>query len=114
MSFLRSFADELVKTAGPGRRFGRMMRAMRVGEHAGEAAAHRGMGLGRAALLTGGAGAGAGVLGEVYGKKKGKQKGYDEGTSDVSEVAQRAREVGREEGVMAYHQALQARLKRGG
>lgn len=112
MSFLRGFSEELIKTAKPGGRMAGLMRAMRLGRSTRRAAeATKGLSLGRAALLAGGAGAAAATGGEVYGKKKGKEKGYTEGTSDVEEVAMRARSLGRQEGVMAYHEALQARLR---
>lgn len=106
MNFMRGFTDELVKTAGTGAgRLARMMRFGRKAEHVGGS----GIGAGKALALGGGAALGAGAL----GAKKGKEKGYNEGTSDVMDVAQEARMLGRKEGVMAYHQALQNRLRSG-
>lgn len=111
MTFFHSFADELIKTANPS--VGKLMRAIRMARGGASAAAgaRGGLSAGKALLLTGGAGAGAATLGELHGKKKGKKRGYDEGTSDVEQVATRARALGRQEGVLAYHQALQARLR---
>ncbi len=105
MHFLRGFRDELVKTAGPG--VGRLAKMMGRGGHAAE---HGKMGLGKGLLLAGGAGAGGAVAGELLGKKKGEKKGYGEGTEDTMDIAQRARLLGRQEGVQAYHEALEAQL----
>jgi hypothetical protein len=110
MNFMRGFKDELIKTAKPGA--GRLASLMRFGR---KAAPHAGggssrMGLAKGLALGGGAAIGAGVLGE----RKGEKKGYNEGTSDVMQVAQQARQIGRREGVMAYHQALQEKLRGGG
>jgi hypothetical protein len=110
MHFLRGFSSEITKTAGPSLgRIAKMMRIARRGEHSGEGL--RGMTLGKGLLLGGGLGAAGGAIGEVAGKKRGERQGYEEGTSDVSQVAQRARLIGRQEGIMAYHQALQAKLR---
>lgn len=112
MNFFNGFADELMKTAGRNGRFGGVLKALRMGKSTGHAAkdVRSGMGLARGAAIAGGAGGLGALGGELFGKKKGKEKGYEEGTSDVEEVAQRARNLGRQEGVLAYHQALQARL----
>ena len=63
------------------------------------------MGLGKGLAMAGAAGAG----GAAIGSSRGKKKGYQEGAEDVMDVAQRARMLGRREGVMAYHQALMQR-----
>lgn len=107
MNFMRGFQDELVKVASPGA--GRLARMMRFGRPAAQTAPSAGRGV--AKML--GLGAAAGVGGAALGSSKGKQKGYDEGTNDVMEVAQKARMLGRKEGVMAYHTALQERLRGG-
>lgn len=114
MTFMNGFADELVKTAAASEgKFRGILKALRLAKSTGRAAraTHGGLSLGRAALMTAGAGVGAAGLGEVLGKKRGEKQGYQEGTSDVETVAMRARAIGRQEGVLAYHQALQARLK---
>lgn len=114
MHFLRGFTDELTKTAAPGiGRLSRVMRMARRGEHAAASGA-RGMSLGKGLAIAGGSAAGAGALGEILGARHGKKKGYEEGTSDTMDVAQRARQLGRREGVMAYHEALQARVRSAG
>lgn len=104
MNFMRGFSDELTKCAAGG--MGRMARAMRFGKKTAPGAGHAGLGLGKALALAGVGAAGAGAI----GAKAGKEKGYESGTSDVMDVAQRARMLGRREGVMAYHTALQQRL----
>jgi len=95
MHFLNGFTDEMTKIA----RGGMGMLARR--------AASGGMSAGKMKALKGAALAGAGgTAGAVAGGRSGKKSGYSEGTSDVMGVAQRARLIGRREGVMAYHQAL--------
>ena len=97
MHFLNGFTDELTKTAGSMSALAKMMK--RTGGGSGSSS--------RKAALKGLAVAGgAGTVGAVAGSRGGKKKGYDEGTSDVMGVAQKARQLGRREGVLAYHQAL--------
>lgn len=110
MSFMRGFANELVKTAGPS--MGRVARMFRRGEHAAEGA--KGMTLGKGLLIGGGAAAGAGAIGEVLGKKRGAKEGYGAGTQDMMEVAEQSRNLGRREGILAYHDALQKKLQAAG
>lgn len=98
--FMRGFGDEITKTAGV---FGRLFAKKPP------PVSPLKIGLGKGLVLGGGAAAGAGAI----GLKKGKEKGYESGSQDVVEVAQEARQLGRREGVMAYHQALQAKLRGG-
>ncbi|MBP9824080.1 MAG: hypothetical protein KBF21_07650 [Thermoanaerobaculia bacterium] len=105
MNFMRGFANEIVKTAAPGA--GRLAKMMRFGRQAKPDLKPASRGIGKMLALGGGAAVGGAAL----GARKGKEKGYDEGTSDVMDVAQKARMLGRKEGVMAYHQALQERLR---
>jgi len=63
------------------------------------------MSVGKGLALAGG----AGIVGSEAGRRKGKKSGYESGTSDVMGVAQKARMLGRREGVLAYHQALMQR-----
>lgn len=107
-TFMRGFGDEITKTAGPS--MGRLARALRFGERAAKPLAREGMHMGGAikGLLFGG---GAAAAGGALGLRKGKEKGYEKGTEDVIDVAQQARQLGRREGVMAYHQALQAKIR---
>jgi|SRR5690606_9759192 len=110
MYFLRGFSNELAKTAGPS--LGRLARAARLARRGNEAAkGARGLSLGKGALLTGGVGAASAAGGAAAGKKRGERKGYEQGTADVGEIAERARLIGRREGILAYHQALQAKLR---
>lgn len=107
MNFMRGFSDELVKTARPSA--GRLAGLLRLGRkaHPPQGSSGNGLRLAKGLALGGGAALGGGML----GAKKGEEKGYGEGTSDVMEVAQQARQIGRREGVMAYHQALQEKLR---
>jgi hypothetical protein len=107
MNFMRGFKDELVKTAAPGA--GRMAGMLRFGRKTGQGGGGGGLGLAKGLALGGGAAIGAGAL----GAKKGKEQGYAEGTSDIMDVAQQARQYGRKEGMLAYHHALQEKLRGG-
>lgn len=110
MHFMRGFSDELLKTAGPGP--GRLARFfLRRGGHAAEGMG--GLSIGKRLAIGGGAAGAAGAAG-VIGAKMGKKKGYEQGTAEEMEVAQAARALGRREGVIAYHNALQNRLREGG
>ena len=97
-TFMRGFGDEITKTAGL---FSRLFAKKPP------PVSPLKIGLGKGLVLGGGAVAG----GTALGMKKGKEKGYEAGSQDVVEVAQEARQLGRREGVMAYHQALQAKLR---
>lgn len=104
-NFIHGLSEELTKTA----KVGRILK-MLAGRSAGAAVRTPGkIGVGKA-MLAAGAGTAGGAL---IGKKKGKRKGYEEGTSDVMSVAERARAIGRREGVMAYHNALLKQQKGG-
>lgn len=116
-NFMNGFVDEMSKTAGLKSLVARLGSKGAKGAKGAASAAGRSskprvpgkVGIGKALLLAGGGtAAGATVAG-----KKGKKKGYEEGTSDVMSVAERARSIGRREGVMAYHNALLARQKGG-
>jgi len=99
MHFLNGFADEMTKMAG-----GTMSALAKAMGRRGASAASAGR---KSSIAKGVALAGAGgAAGAVAGSRGGKKKGYDEGTSDVMGVAQKARQLGRREGVLAYHQAL--------
>jgi len=110
--FSFGFAEELVKMARPG--MGRLARMFgrKGGRKAIEAAGHvpGKMGIGKSLALAGGLG-GAGLTAGVL---EGKKKGFEEGTEDLMDVAQRARMIGRREGVLAYHQALMEQRKKMG
>lgn len=100
MHFIDGFQDELVKTARPS--VSKLLQALKRGVNSG------GMSSGMKStavkgLAAGGAGSAVGV---AVGRRKGRKKGYEEGTGDVMSVAQRARVIGRREGVLAYHRAL--------
>jgi hypothetical protein len=109
MSFLEGFSNELVKTARPSMKslLSMIGRGARGGASSGMQGAGR-IGMGKGLLMAGGAGAG----GAAIGAGRGKKKGYAEGTDDVMDVAQRARVIGRREGVMAYHRALMEQRSR--
>lgn len=99
MHFIHGFGNELIKTARPG--IGRLARMMSRG--AAKSARTPGkMSVGKGLALAGG----TGLVGAEAGRRKGKKKGYAQGSSDVMGVAQRARLLGRREGVLAYHRAL--------
>jgi hypothetical protein len=109
MHFMRGFGLELVKIARPGAgRLGRMLGVFRHEPPARTIGLKKGLGLAAAGAAA------AGAAGEHFGKKRGEHKGYDEGTEDVEQVAERARDIGRKEGVLAYHEMLQQQLREGG
>lgn len=112
MSFLDGFSSEIVKTARPSIKalLSAVTRGAKGGARAGAVSGAGRVGLGKGLLMAGGAGAG----GAVIGRSKGRKKGYEEGTEDVMDVAQRARVIGRREGVMAYHRALMEQRARAG
>jgi hypothetical protein len=102
MHFLDGFADEITKMAGISG-LSKIIRGSRNAASRGAAARVPGKmsvakGLGLAGVGT--------TTGAVVGSRKGKDSGYEAGTSDVMGVAQKARMLGRREGVLAYHQAL--------
>lgn len=101
MHFLNGFSDEMTKLARGGG-IGKIIRALSRGQSsAGKLGVSKGLAL---------AGAG-GAAGAFAGLKKGKESGYEKGTQDVMTVAQRARQIGRREGVLAYHQAMMKRQR---
>jgi hypothetical protein len=105
-AFMHGFATEIIKTAGP--TAGRLARMFSSASKAKDIARPR-FGLAKGLALGGGAAAGGGLLGMSQGKKKG----YESGTDQMIGVAQQARQLGRREGVLAYHQALQAKMQGG-
>lgn len=108
MQIFEGFSDELVKTAAGGIK-GMLAKAMGGGAKAGAAAGRvpGKMSIGKGLALAGGAGA----TGAVVGAKKGKEEGLEEGKGQVYGVAQRARLVGRREGIIAYHRAMMQRMR---
>jgi hypothetical protein len=109
-AFMRGFVSEIIKTAGPSA--GRLARLFSSAAKA-KSVATPGMGLGRKLLLGGGATAAAAGGGGALGMRSGKKKGYETGTNELIDVAQQARQLGRREGVLAYHQALQSKMRGG-
>lgn len=98
MSFMYAFADELTKTAQGGGTLKKVLNmVMRVGKSPA--------GKGAALAATGGA------AGLAAGAKRGRESGYESGTKDVVSIAQRARMLGRREGVMAYHRHIQQQIQ---
>lgn len=115
MHMLEGFADEITKTAAGGIK-GMLAKAMGRGGAAAAKGAARGgartpgkMSVGKGLALAGGAGG----VGALAGAKKGKAEGLEEGRGDTYSVAQRARLIGRREGVMAYHRAMMQRMRTG-
>ncbi len=111
MSFLDGFTDEMIKTArgGLSRIIGRGVKK------GGRAAARRATKRTRGQMSVSkglALGAGGGAAGLMAGTTRGKEKGYKAGTGDTMQVAQRARLVGRKEGVLAYHRALMQARRR--
>jgi len=92
---IASFADELTKTAISGSALKDML------SKAVRSPATKGVGL---------AGAGAGG-GAIVGHEMGEGTGLKQGRKNVRTVAVQARKIGRREGVMMYHQALQKSLR---
>lgn len=94
---ISSFTDELVKlSAAPSATALKAILA-KVIKHPGT----KGLG------LVGAGAAGGGVIGHG----KGEEGGLAQGRKDVRRVAVQARGIGRREGVMMYHQALQKSLR---
>jgi len=101
MAFIDGFMDEMTKTARGG--LSRLLRrSVRKGTAPTKVRSAGKMSVGKSVLL----GAGGTAGGMAVGSTRGKKKGYEAGTGDVMDVAQRARMVGRKEGVLAYHRAL--------
>ena len=97
MHFLNGFSDEMTKIARGG--IGRLAKGLSRGSSPRTPGK---MSVGKGMALAGG----TGLVGAEAGRRKGKSKGYESGTSDVMSVAQKARMMGRREGVLAYHRAL--------
>jgi len=95
MPFLYAFTQELTKVAassGAMRGFANMAKKV------------MGSNVGKGALAVGAGGAGGAALGLA----KGKRSGYERGTEDVSVVATRALQVGRQQGAqIGYSYAMQ-------
>lgn len=109
MNFINGFGDELIKMARPS--VASLARRMARRSSRGAARGTRvpgKMSVGKGLALTGA----AGVVGSEAGRRKGKKKGYAEGSKDVMGVAQKARMLGRREGVLAYHRALMQHRRR--
>lgn len=98
MHFLTAFTDELTKVAASTGAMGGLM-----------ALAKRGLSS-KAALGAGLAGAGA-IGGGALGLSKGRRTGYDEGTGDVSQVAQKALQIGRQQGAQIGYQYAMQQIK---
>lgn len=95
MHFMNAFADELTKVA-----------ASEGAMHGLLGLVRRGLGsnIGKGAIIGGGSAIGGGALGLA----KGRRKGYDEGTGDVAQVAQKAMQIGRQQGAqIGYQYAMQ-------
>ena len=104
--FIDGFADEMTKIAKGG--LSRMLRR-NAAKRSGRARTPRmpgGRKMSKGLALAGGSAAAGAAAGGAFGTTAGKKKGYSEGTGDVMQVAQRARLMGRKEGVLAYHRAL--------
>jgi hypothetical protein len=99
MHFINGFGDELIKTARPS--IGRLARMFGRSGAAPMRTPGK-MSVGKGLALAGA----TGLVGAEAGRRKGKKRGYSEGTGDVMQVAERARMIGRREGVLAYHRAL--------
>jgi hypothetical protein len=98
MNFLNAFTDELTKVAASG---GAMHGFLDV--------VKRGLGsnVGKGAIVGGGAAIGGGALGLA----KGRRTGYDEGTGDVAQVAQKALQIGRQQGAQIGYQYAMQQMK---
>ena len=101
MHFLSAFTDELTKVAAS------------AGAMSGLADLARraiGSNIGKGALV----GTGAAVGGGALGLAKGRRTGYEEGTGDVSQVAQKALQIGRQQGAQIGYQYAMQQMKTGG
>ena len=98
MHFLTAFTDELTKVAASSGALHGMM------EMAGRAV--------KSKAAKGGAIAAAGGLGgAALGLAKGKRKGYEMGTGDVGDVAQKALQIGRQQGAQIGYQYAMQQMK---
>lgn len=104
MSAIYGFADEVLTKVGAAGGLREAMRAAlpRLRRGATSKGAIKGLALG----------GGGAAIGGAVGKKKGEEEGYEEGTSDLMDVAQRARQIGRREGAALYHRAMIQRMGR--
>ena len=98
MSMLHAFADELTKVANKGETMKKLLEMTKR------------FGASTAGKATMGAAGGAG-LGMLGGHELGETAGYEKGTEDLVDVAQKARLIGRREGVMAYDAYLRNRMR---
>jgi hypothetical protein len=97
---LISFTDEIVKVASKTEIAKRLL---------GKAVKSRGV---QAGALAVGAGSAGGAVGHEMGEDEGFDEGLGKGRKNVRRVAVRARDIGRREGAMMYHRALQKSIKR--
>lgn len=101
MHFLSAFTEEITKTANVG---GGLKKMVELATRAGRSG-------GGKALMGGTAGLGAGAM---LGERHGEKEGYGKGTKDLVGVARKARRIGQQEGIMAYHQHMQRRMRAAG
>lgn len=98
---LISFTDEIVKLASTKSQIAKRL--------LGKAVKSRGVQAG--ALAVGGATAG-GAVGHEMGEDEGFEEGLGKGRKNVRQVAVRARDIGRREGAVMYHRALQQSMRK--
>lgn len=98
MHFLTAFTNELTKVAASS---GAMHGLMDLARRA------IGSNIGKGAVLAGGSMIGGGAIGLA----KGRRKGYDEGTGDVGQVAQKALQIGRQQGAQIGYQYAMQQMK---
>lgn len=98
MHFLNAFTDELTKVAASS---GAMRGLFDM--------AKKGLGsnIGKGSMLAGGSLVGGGAI----GLSKGRRTGYDEGTGDVEVVAQKALQIGRQQGAQIGYQYAMQQMK---
>jgi len=95
MNFISAFNDELTKVAASPKAWGGIANLARR---------FLSSGAGKGAIAVGAGALGGGALGLA----KGKRSGYDAGTEDVGAVAQKALQIGRQQGAqIGYQYALQ-------
>jgi len=100
MNFLPAFANELTKVAASS---GAMHGLMGLVGRAMHSKAAKGLAVGGVGALAGGA----------LGLAGGKRAGYSQGTNDVTDVAQKALQIGRQQGAQIGYQYAMQQLKGG-
>ena len=101
MNFINAFNDELTKVAASPKAWSGI---------ANMARRFLSSGAGKGALAVGAGAIGGGALGLA----KGKRSGYDSGTEDVGAVAQKALQIGRQQGAQIGYQYAMQQLKNKG